>query len=116
MNLQQCYAALEGDYDGVVARLHGERLVHKFALKFLDDPSYATLCTAIDDHDQPTAFRMAHTLKGVCQNLSFDKLFHSSHALTEALRDQWSDDVPTLFAQVQADYQQTVDALKALEQ
>ena len=33
------------------------------------------------------AFRSAHTLKGVCQNLSFDRLYEVSHELTELLRD-----------------------------
>ena len=34
------------------------------------------------------AFRSAHTLKGVCQNLSFDRLYEVSNELTELLRDR----------------------------
>ena len=34
------------------------------------------------------AFRGAHTLKGVCQNLSFDRLYEASNELTELLRDR----------------------------
>ena len=29
-----------------------------------------------------------HTLKGVCQNLSFDRLYEVSNELTELLRDR----------------------------
>ena len=39
MTLQECYAALEGDYQGVLGRLTSERMVQKFVLKFLNDGS-----------------------------------------------------------------------------
>ena len=32
MTLQECYAALGGNYDDVLGRLHSERLVQKFVL------------------------------------------------------------------------------------
>ena len=71
MTLQDCYAALGGDYADVSARLHSDRLVQKFLLKYLDDPSFQQLCTAMEAKDYEQAFRAAHTIKGVCQNLSF---------------------------------------------
>ncbi len=115
MNLQACYAALGGNYDDVIGRLRTERLVRKFVLKFLDDPSYSTLCSSLEAKDYDEAFRAAHTIKGVCQNLSFTKLYHSSHQLTEALRNGWSPEVEGLFSQVTADYQQTADAIRAFQ-
>ena len=36
MTLKECYEALEGDYEGVVARLRSEKMVQKFVLKFLN--------------------------------------------------------------------------------
>ena len=39
MTLKECYEKMEANYDEVIGRLRSERLVQKFALKFLDDPS-----------------------------------------------------------------------------
>ena len=60
MTLQECYAALEGDYEGVMGRLRTERLVQKFVLKFLDDGSYDLLTRSMESGDYDEAFRAAH--------------------------------------------------------
>ena len=43
MNLEECYEAIESDYDDVMRRLGSETLVRKFVLKFLDDTSFQGL-------------------------------------------------------------------------
>lgn len=115
MTLKECYAALEGDYDSVIGRLRTERMVQKFVLKFLNDKSFDLLVTSLDEKNYEEAFRAAHTIKGVCQNLSFTKLYESSNNLTEVLRSGYSPEVEGLFEQVKADYQQTVDAIQVLQ-
>ncbi len=116
MSLKTCYEKLEGDYEGVVERLRSERLVQKFVLKFLADGSYDALTRAIAEKNGEEAFRAAHTIKGVCQNLNFTKLYESSHELAEALRPGvWSDSAPALYERVTADYAQTVAAIRELE-
>lgn len=112
MTLQECYAALGGDCADALARLRSERLVQKFVLKFLADGSYDLLCRSLESGDMAEAFRAAHTLKGMCGNLSFTALGDSSSALTEALR---AGDVPdaALVEQVKADYQRTANAIRA---
>ncbi len=112
MTLQECYAALEGDYESVMGRLRTERLVQKFVLKFLDDGSYALLTTSMESGAYDEAFRAAHTIKGVGQNLSFNKLYESSHLLTEALRAKNIEEAMPLYEQVKADYAQTVAAIR----
>ncbi len=112
MTLRDCYGKLHGDYDEVLSRLRSERLVQKFVLKFPDDKSFEALEAAMGSHDRETAFRAAHTIKGMCQNLSFTKLGDSSHELTEALRNEWSDSVPVLFEAVKADYELTAGAIR----
>ncbi|MDO4327843.1 MAG: Hpt domain-containing protein [Lachnospiraceae bacterium] len=116
MNLKECYAALEGDYEDVIARLRSERLVQKFVLKFLNDPSYDLLNRSLENADYGEAFRAAHTIKGVCQNLSFTKLYHSSQLLTEALRAGWSQEAAQLVPQLTADYQQTISAIRTFQE
>ena len=112
MTLQECYTAAGGDYEKALGLLRSERLVQKFILKFLNDGSYAQLCQALSAQDQPEAFRAAHTLKGVCQNLSLTRLQASSSALTEALRNEWTPDALALAEQVHADYRNTVAAIE----
>ncbi len=112
MTLQECYAALEGDYAGVTSRLPTERMVQKFVLKFLNDGSYDLLLRSMETEDYAEAFRAAHTIKGVCQNLDFTKLYQSSSQLSEALRNGFTPEAPALVEQVKADYTQTADAIR----
>ena len=115
MTLQQCYQAMGADYDDVLGRLRSERLIQKFMLKFLDDGSYELLCASMANGSLEDAFRASHTIKGVCQNLGFTKLGRSSHDLTEALRGGDGAAAAGLLGQVQADYDETVSAIRAFK-
>ena len=115
MNLKECYAALGGDYEGVMGRLRTERMVTKFVLKFLDDKSYESLVDALAGKNGEDAFRAAHTIKGICQNLSFDRLYESSHAMAECLRGGWDDAALDLAEQLMTDYRVTADAIRQLD-
>lgn len=116
MLLQECYEALGGDYEAVKQRLFQDELITKFVLKFLDEPTYLNLQEALKNGNYEDAFRAAHSLKGVCQNLGFDKLAVSSSDLTECLRCR-SEKTPdlaqckTLFEQVEADYQVVINTI-----
>ena len=115
MTLKECYAALEGDYDEVFARLRSEKMVQKFVLKFLNDKSYELLETSMETKNYEEAFRAAHTIKGVCQNLSFTKLYESSNCLTENLRSGYGEKTDGLVRQLEEDYRQTITAIQALQ-
>ena len=115
MTVRECYEELGSDFDKVLSRLVSEALVKKFALKFLDDPSFGQLETALADKDAETAFRAAHTLKGVCLNLGFDELFEVSAELTEKLREKETAGSEELFQKVSEKYQKTVMAIQVLE-
>ena len=115
MTLQECYAALEGDYAGVTSRLPTERMVQKFVLKFLNDGSYDLLLRSMEAEDYAEAFRAGHTIKGVCQNLDFTRLYQSSSELSEALRNGFTPEAPALVERVKADYRQTTDAIRTYQ-
>ena len=57
MTLQECYAALEGDYQEVLGRLYSEALVQKFVGKFLSDKSFQLLQDTLKAEDYEEAFR-----------------------------------------------------------
>ena len=115
MSLKSCYDALGGNYEEALGRLISERIMQKFVLKFLNEGSFDLLMAALEAKDGEAAFRAAHTLKGVCLNLSFDKLLHSVEPLCEAVRHGWSDEAPALAEAVVSDYQQTIAAIRALQ-
>ncbi len=111
MTLKECYEILGGGYEDVLSRFMSERLVQKFVIKFLDDKSFDTLKSSLEIGNYEEAFRAAHTIKGICQNLGFEKLLHSSSSLTEALRNKQYNITDELFLKVQADY---IDAVRAI--
>jgi len=112
MTLQECYAALGGNYDEVISRLRSDRLVQKFVLKFLNDKSYELLTTSMAEKNYEEAFRAAHTIKGVCQNLAFTKLLDSSSRLSDALRHGWTPEADELVVEVGEDYRVTAAAIQ----
>ena len=114
MTIQECYKAIGGNYEDVLGRLNNEALIRKFALMFLEDSSYMQLKQAMADKNYEEAFRSAHTLKGVCQNLSFDRLYEVSHNLTELLRDRTGEQpgIPEAMEKVTEVYEMTIEEIK----
>ena len=86
MTLREFYEVTGGDYGDVMGRFVTEERVLRFVRKFPADGSFAALKSSLADGNAQEAFRAAHTIKGVCQNLSFSRLSDSSARLTEALR------------------------------
>ena len=74
MMLEELYQEIAGNYQDIRERLRKEERIEKFVLLFLKDTSYQDMLQAWEQGNLETAFRAVHTLKGVCMNLSFDKL------------------------------------------
>ena len=116
MTLEAFYNTIGSDYKAVLTRMcNSEKILDKFVRKFQNDKTAEELFAAYESGEYETAFRMAHTLKGLCANLGLDKLHDSASELTEALRNTVADNAPTLFEQVRADYKMTMDALSQLD-
>ena len=115
MDLRACYQQMGGDYDAVMARLRQEERVSKFLRMFLADENFQSLTGAMDSQDWPTAFRAAHSLKGVALNLGLSALARSSSEMTECLRPGAPTQEPQpLYEAVKGDYEKTVAAIQAL--
>lgn len=116
MTIQECYQNLGGDYRDVENRLMRESLVKKFIAMFPEDGSFDQLCRAMEEGNRQDAFRAAHTLKGICGNLSLTKLYASSSRLTELLRPE-ADTIPqeanALLETVRKDYELAVGIIRA---
>lgn len=117
MTVKELYEEIGGNYGNALSRLMKDRLIEKFALKFLQDASFSKLSEAVEKEDWTEAFHEAHTVKGVALNLAFDKLGESASALTDALRPEnagsiEAEKIKALYAAVASDYMLTVDGIK----
>lgn len=81
MTIQECYKKMGADYQEVLGRLYNEAMICKFVRMFLQDDSFQILEEALRRGDVKEAFRGAHTLKGVCQNLGFSNLYAPTYTL-----------------------------------
>lgn len=115
MNIEECYTAMNGNYQEVLERLRSEAFICKFVKRFPEDRSFAELKEALAAGDAEKAFRAAHTLKGVCVNLGFSGLFELSSALTEKLRGGELSGYEPYFEKLAAAYEKTVSAIQQLD-
>lgn len=77
------------EVDSALERMMGsEALLERFLTKFLADPNYDRLCRAVADRDEAAALTAAHTLKGVCGNLSMTRLEALVSQMVELLRGE----------------------------
>ena len=112
--IRQLCEAVGGNYDELMQRLVSEEFVTRFVVRFLSDDTFAQLKQSMEAGDVETAFRMAHTLKGVAQNLGFGNLGRSASLLTEVLRQKTFDGTEQLFARVTTDYDNVIAAVKSI--
>ena len=115
MTIQECYKEMGADYEEVFHRLPRESMVRKFALMFLNDDSYPKLEQSLKEGNAQEAFRAAHTLKGVCQNLGFTNLYQPAYELTEVLRAGTLEGSGEWFARVTEQYKITTDAIREVQ-
>lgn len=66
--------------------MSNEPLLERLLGKFLSDPQYPALCAALERKDMEQAVSAAHTLKGMCGNLSMTGLYGLFTRQVEALR------------------------------
>lgn len=112
MYLKDCYKKFGGDFDAVLGRLRREQTVLKFVYKFLDDKSFNLFEASMDNKDYAEALRAVHTLKGICQNLAFTRLFHSSSLVTKALKENDWNKAVDMRPQLSKDYREIIDVIQ----
>lgn len=111
MNLTECYEKIGGDYEDIMSRFKSESLIKRFLPMFLRDPSFNELTSALEKGDAGTAFRAAHTLKGVTANLSLAKLNSVSVEITEMLRAENLSAAKEYYPAVKEVYDKTFEAI-----
>lgn len=69
MTLKEAYESVESNYDNVLKRLGSEGMIKRFAVKFIDDPTFGELKNALAAEMAKVLSVAAHTMKGICLNL-----------------------------------------------
>lgn len=121
MNIREFYQTTGGDYTDALQRLMKESRVEKFTRMFPDDSCYRDLESSLAEKDVAGAFRAVHTLKGVCLNLSYTRLYEAVFEVTEALRNADPDNeedmanVEACMEPLRSSYRQIIEAARSLD-
>ena len=92
--------------------MQNDERIKKYLKFFLMDESYKQLEDAMSAEDCEEAFKGAHTLKGVCQNMAFTDLSVVVEQITEELRAKEFDKAKETFPRVAEKYKVVIDEIK----
>ena len=82
------------DYNGAVTRFIGsEEIYEQFLYRFTNDKNLSQLEECLLKGDIETAFKRAHTLKGLSGNYGFNKMLEATIPVVEILRKGTADGI-----------------------
>lgn len=94
--------------------MNNEQLLERFLKKFPQDPNYEAMLTAVAEKRYEDAFKAAHSLKGVCGNLSLVSLYDNVCMVVELLRNGKGEEIETALPSVKAEYERVVAILETI--
>lgn len=101
------------DVDGVLERLMGnEKLLERFLEKFLENPYYRNLTTAIEANNIQAALDASHALKGICGNLSMRALFDLLTMQVAAFRAENNQKAIDMMPEITEIYEKMIQAIR----
>ena len=101
------------DVPSVLERFMGnEDLLTRFLKKFLEDPNYPALQAAVAQEDRAQTLMAAHTLKGLCGNLSMVELYKLFTRQVELLRGEDWQGVCGLMPEIDQVYRRVSQAIE----
>ena len=115
MEIKEFYKQINSDYKDVEKRFGSLETAEYFVKKFKNDKTYSMLTEAYAENDNEKAFRAAHTLKGVAQNLGFKKLQRAASEITEALRGGQELEDASLLEEVKKEHKSVISAISGLD-
>ena len=104
------------DVEGARNRFMGNLdMLERFLKKFLADNNYTALADAMEAGETQAAFNAAHTLKGVCGNLSLTPLYEAVSDITELLRAGDIEGASPILPRVADEYEKMKAVISRLE-
>lgn len=115
MKLNDLKNKIEIDIEGSLARFGNmESFYIKFLKKFVDDKSFETLSSGIENKNLKDIKDGAHTLKGVAGNLGLKKIYDISKKLME-INDEIDENIIMLYKDLKNEIEKTKEVLKNLD-
>ena len=113
LTLRECYLLAGESYDDLLSRLGcDEKIIYNAVKEFMLDLHYIRLLRAIENRDTETAFKAAHTMKGISANLGFTKMYSAFSLVTEELRSGNIEKATELMTRATDEYQKIIAILK----
>ena len=99
------------DVESALKRVGGNVALYKKLLNlFLEENHIDDLCNAIDNGNSEEAGQMAHTIKGVCANLSLAKLRTVAMDIEHKIKG--GEDCKESIPELQSTFDKTVEIIK----
>ena len=103
------------DVDEAMGRFLGnETLFLKFLVRFPQDENYGKLQAAVEEEDWQTAVNAAHTLKGVCGNLSITPLYQLFTRQVDTFRAGDPQGAAAMMGEIAAQFDLVARAIQSL--
>ena len=115
MTVKEFYDRIGGDYSGTLARFMSEKRILRFVRMFPEDPSFREVERFLSEDSLEQAFHSAHTLKGVCLNIGFTRLYEHANDITEALRERNDEKVKDCFPRLKECFNEILGGIAELE-
>lgn len=101
------------DMESVMERfMNNDSMVTKFMLKFPEDTNIDKFRQAMKDNNVKDAFAAAHTIKGICKNLSLQALDKVFSEITELLRAEDMEKAKAMLSDAEEEYERTVKLIR----
>ncbi len=94
--------------------LNNDELLLRFLKKFSKDRNYDAFKAAMEEKRYDDAFKAAHTLKGLCGNLSITVLYDIVSKEVESLRHKEYEDAEKMCPEIVKEYERVVAILETL--
>ena len=101
------------DAESALNRMMGsEALLERLFRRFLEDGNFSALSAAIEAGDREGALTASHTLKGMCGNLSMDRLYSLFSGQVDLMRAGDWEAAVNLMPRIREAYDEAVSAVK----
>ena len=114
MTIRECYEKTGLITKAFLKRFGSEAMIHEICTEVFKGRQFFDLKDALKQKMEKE-LPCSYTLKGVCINLGFDRLYNVSAELTEKLRGREIEESEELFEQVEKEYHALTAVLKQYE-
>lgn len=117
MTVKECYERCGGDYSTMISRLLSDQVISRFLSIFQRDDNFEKLGVAMGENNGEEAFKAAHAVKGVANNMAFNEFADVIEALTDELRPgQCTLRSQELYEQAKPLYEKIIESIKAFQE